>query len=282
MATTFYNKATLTYNGVTAVSNTVTGELADSLTVTKTALTDEYAAGSEKTYVISLANVGATELTGLTVTDDLGAYHFGEGERTPLTYVDGSAKLFVGGAPQAVTATAGPPLVFTGVSVPAGGSATLVYAAETNVYTPLGAGESVTNSVTVTGGTLAAPVTASATISAADEPVLTIIKSLDPEVVTANGRLTYTFTISNTGSAADATDNVAVSDAFDPVLTSLTVTLNGVPMPAAGYSYNAATGVFTTTPGAITVPGATYTQDAYTGAWTTTPGTAVLAVTGTI
>ena len=40
MATTFYNTATLSYNGITTRSNTVTGEISETLTVTKTALTD--------------------------------------------------------------------------------------------------------------------------------------------------------------------------------------------------------------------------------------------------
>ena len=100
-----------------------------------------------------------------------------------------------------------------------------------------------------------------------------------------NGQIAYTFTIRNTGAeAVDAAAALVVSDTFDPALKSpISVTLNGDAWPETGnYSYNAATGVFATTAGRITVPAAIYTQDAATGLWTITPGTAVLTVTGTI
>lgn len=283
MATTFYNTATLSYNGITTTSNTVTGEIADNLTVMKTALTEGYAAGSEKTFVISLVNSGTTPLTGLTVTDDLGAYAFETGTVTPLTYVEDSAQYFVGGVPQTEPAvTAGPPLVFSGIGVPAGGDSSIIYKATVNEYAPLAAGASITNTVTVTGSGLAAPATASETITAETEPLLAIAKAVDPAVVTAAGTLTYTFTITNVGNtAADATDNVTVTDLFEPELSAVTASLDGTPLTAgADYSYSG--GTFRTTPGVITVPAATYSQTAATGAWSVTPGTAVLTVTGTV
>jgi len=42
------------------------------------------------------------------------------------------------------------------------------------------------------------------------------------------------------------------------------------------------TGVFNTIAGQITVPAATYTQNPATGIWTLTPGVSVLKVTGTV
>ena len=80
-----------------------------------------------------------------------------------------------------------------------------------------------------------------------------------------------------------ATDDAAISDTFDPILTDLVVTFNGTAWTAgADYNYNQATGLFTTVPGRIVVPAATYTQDPVTGAYTLTPGIATLTVTGTI
>lgn len=114
---------------------------------------------------------------------------------------------------------------------------------------------------------------------------MSITKALNPTVVAENGQIAYTFTIRNTGAeAVDAAAALVVSDTFDPALKSpISVTLNGDAWPETGnYSYNAATGVFATTAGRITVPAAIYTQDAATGLWTITPGTAVLTVTGTI
>ena len=80
-----------------------------------------------------------------------------------------------------------------------------------------------------------------------------------------------------------ATDDAAISDLFDPILTDLTVTFNGAAWTeGVEYNYNPATGLFTTVPGQIVVPAATYTQDPVTGAYTVTPGIATLVVTGTI
>ena len=99
-----------------------------------------------------------------------------------------------------------------------------------------------------------------------------------------NGRVTYTFLIQNSGNqAVTAEDDATITDTFDPVLTDITVTLNGVTLAeGVGYTYDETTGLFTTVPGVITVPAATFTQNPGTGAYTRTPGLATLIVTGTI
>ena len=125
---------------------------------------------------------------------------------------------------------------------------------------------------------------ATETITAAEEANLTISKSLFPTVVTENGQITYTFVIQNTGNTPIvATDNAIITDTFDPILSDLIVTFNGATWTApANYTYNPATGQFTTNPGQITVPAATYTQDPDTGAVIIQPGVSTLTVTGTI
>ena len=99
-----------------------------------------------------------------------------------------------------------------------------------------------------------------------------------------NDRVTYTFVIQNTGNeAVVATDNAAITDTFDPILTDLAVVFEGATWTqGVQYNYNVATGEFTTVPGQIVVPAATYVQDPVTGAYTVTPGTVTLTVTGTI
>ena len=113
---------------------------------------------------------------------------------------------------------------------------------------------------------------------------MAITKALSPATVVDNGTLTYTFTISNTGNtAAVATDNVIVTDTFDPILTIQSVTLNGETLTeGVDYTYVEATGAFATVAGRITVPAATYTQDPTTGRIIVEPGVAVLTVTGTV
>lgn len=281
----FSNQATLIVNGNSTNSNIAYGELLEVLAVTKTAVEGTYAPGELVTYVVTLRNSGATALTGLTVTDNLGGYDFNGTTVYPLTYEDGSATLFVDGVPQAAPAvTAGPPLVVTGITVPAGGDAVLVYQARANAFADPDAGGTIDNTVTVTGAGISAPVTATETVTAATAPELTITKSITPAQVVDNDRVTYTFVIQNTGNeAVVATDNAVITDTFDPILTALAVTFDGaVWTQGVQYNYNETTGLFTTAPGQITVPAATYTQDPVTGEYSVTPGVATLVVTGTI
>ena len=281
----FSNQATLTYNGNTTNSNIAYGEILDVLVATKTAVEGTYTPGSLVTYVVTLRNTGTSALTGLTVTDDLGGYTFGTATVYPLTYEAGSVALFVGGVPQPAPAvTAGPPLVVTGLTVPASGDTVLVYQARANEYADPAAGGTIDNTVTVTGDGLSAPVTATETVTASSAAALTISKSINPTQVVDNDRVTYTFVIANSGNAAVvATDNAAISDQFDPILTDLAVTFNGATWTeGVQYNYDATTGLFTTVPGQILVDAATYTQDPVTGAYTVTPGIATLVVTGTI
>lgn len=281
----FSNQATLSYNGNSTNSNIAYGEILDVLVATKTAVEGTYTPGQIVTYVVTLRNTGTSSLTGLTVTDDLGGYLFNGSTVYPLTYVDGSVALFTDGVPQAAPAVvAGPPLVFSGITVPAGGDVVLVYQAQANVFADPALGGTIDNTVTVTGDGLSAPITATETITADAAPVLTISKSITPPQVVDNDRVTYTFVIQNSGNqAVVATDNAAITDIFDPILTALTVTFNGASWTqGVEYNYNEATGLFTTVPGQILVPAATYTQDPVTGAYSATPGIATLVVTGTI
>ena len=281
----FSNQATLTYNGSSTNSNIAYGEILDVLAATKTAIEGSYAPGELVTYAVTLRNTGNAALTGLTITDDLGGYVFNGATVYPLTYEDGSAALFVNGVPQIAPAvTAGPPLVFTGITVPAGGDIVLVYQARANAYANPTAEGTIDNTVTVTGDGLSAPITATETVSADTAPLLTISKSITPAQVVDNDRVTYTFVIQNSGNQpVVATDNAAITDTFDPILTALTVTFDGSAWTqGVQYNYNDATGLFTTIPGQILVPAATYTQDPVTGVYTATPGIATVVVTGTI
>ena len=134
----FTNFATLIYNGGTSNSNTVTGELLETLTLTKTAASSRYTARDNVTYVLSLVNGGTAPLTELALTDNLGGYAFGTDTVYPLTYNEGTLRVYVNGVLQTTpTVTAGPPLTVTGLTVPAGGNALLVYEAAVTRYAPL-------------------------------------------------------------------------------------------------------------------------------------------------
>ena len=281
---TFTNQATLSYSGGMVNSNITTGEILEVLSATKTAVVDTYTNDSEITYVINIVNASTTAFSGLSVTDDLGGYTFGSSTVYPLSYVADSVKYFVNGVLQATPAvTAGPPLVISGISVPANAIVTIAYTAETTEFAPPLAEGVITNTALISGGGIT-EITVTESITAEAAANLTITKTINPTVVTENGQITYTFIIQNTGNTpAIATDNVVLSDTFNPALSAITVTYNGAVWSSpANYTYNEATGEFATVAGAITVPAATFVQDAVTGEWVTTPGTATLTVTGTI
>lgn len=283
----FYNHATLSYNGKVAVSNITTGEIIDTLSANKESVTDTYTAGSVTVFVVSIVNSGDTALTDLTVTDNLGSYSFGDPaeELVPLTYVADSVSYYVNGAQQPdPTVSDTNPLTLTGISVPANGSAMIIYAAQANEFAPICGSGSIVNTVSITGCPIVDPVTATTEITADTSPQLTILKTLSPLEVAPDGELTYTFVISNSGTeAVTAAANVILNDVFDPALDIASVTFNGAPWTQnTNYTYVPATGTFNTVQGQITVPAATCEQDQTTGAWSVQPGTSTLVITGTI
>ena len=280
----FTNQAQLTYNNTVTNSNIAVGEIVGVLTASKTPVTSTYTQGDSITYVLNLVNTGSVALTGLTVTDDLGAYDLGGNTIYPLTYTDGSIKYFINGVLQsAPTVNSDTGLIISGINAPADSNATIVYEATVNQYAPLTEGSDITNTATVSGCGIT-PIEASATVTTESGPLLTITKAISPIPVAENGTVTYTFTIQNIGNTeAVATDNVALTDVFDPILSGVSASFNGVAWTeGAEYTYDDATGTFASTPGAITVPAATYTQDPVNGVWQVTPGTVTLVVTGTI
>jgi len=281
----FTNQASLTYRNITRNSNIATGQILEALSATKTSVTSEYTPGDNITYIISIVNSGNTPQSGVTVTDDLGSYTVGTSVVTPLDYVDGSVKYYVNGIPQASPSTiSGPPLSISGMTVPAGGNVTVIYETVVNDFAPLTNGSTIVNEATVTGAGITTPLTVSETVTARSVSDLTISKSISPDVVSENDEITYTFVIQNTSNApVTFDDNAIVTDTFNPILSNISVTYNSLPWTeTTNYTYNPATGVFSTNSDQITVPAATYTQDPITGAITTTPGVSVITVTGTI
>ena len=240
---TFTNRATLSYNNGVVNSNTVTGQIVEVLSVSKTALTDSYGSGDTVTYVINLINSGNTAYTGLTVTDDLGAYDFGASSVVPLSYINGTLRYFINGELQTVPSVgAVSPLTVTGINVPANGNASIVYSVL---------------SISKSLNPLSVPVNGTLTY-------------------------TFIIRNTGFTEAADE-DNIVIRDVFDPILDITSVTLNGTALtPATGYTYDRTTGTFATVAGAVTVPAATFEQNASSGAYSITPGAAILTITGTV
>ena len=279
----FTNQAQLTYNNTVAVSNLAVGEIQDVLSVTKTAVSDVYTANDSVSYVINIINSGNTDLTNLTLTDDLGAYTIDTNTFVPLTYSENSLRYFRNNMLQPSPNVAqGDSLTITGFTVPAGGSATFVYETHTNEFTPLQPDSVITNTATLTGNLTT--VTAEETVSVSSEPDLSISKSISPVPVMENGTVTYTFVIQNYGICeASASDDIIFTDTFTPALSSLTAVYNGSTWKAGtNYSYSEDTGIFSSLAGQITVPSAKCIQDPSTGEWSVQPGICTLTIRGNI
>ena len=83
--------------------------------------------------------------------------------------------------------------------------------------------------------------------------------------------------------AITSVDDVTVSDDFAPAIDLTSVIFNGNAwVLTTDYTYDETTGEFATVPGRIPVPAATYSQNPTTGVWTVTPGVSTLVITGTI
>lgn len=282
----FYNQATLTHGGGTTVSNTTVGELLAGVTLDKTALSTDYTRYDSLCYLVTLTNTGTTAYNGLTLTDTLGAFT-PEGSTTavvPLSYITGSLLYYIDGvAAASPTVTFGTDLTVSGINVPAGSTATLIYEVRVNEYAPLAAGSTIINRASVTGAQITEPTTDTSTVPVRASTDLTIAKALCPPTVAPDGTLSYTFIVQNTGNTAQDDGTLVISDTFTPALQGLTVTLNGEPLAeGTGYTYNTATGAFSTVAGAVSVPAATYTTDPATGVVSVIPGVTVLTVSGTV
>lgn len=275
----FFNQASLSYGDTITNSNITTADLLGGLTASKIAFNTSYTQSDTLVYGISITNTGASAVNSVTVSDNLGAFADGAVTVVPLDYVDGSLVLFINGVEvEPPTVTNANPLTVSGIAIPAGGNALLVYRARVNGSAPLSDGSVITNVALVSGS--GEPVSVSAEVPVRDEVRLTIAKAVSPAEVSEGGLISYTFIIQNTGNTAVvAADDVVITDTFDPILGDIAVTLDGEEF--ADYTYNTENGLFTTNAGAITVPAASFTT-APDGAVITTPGVTVLVVTGTV
>lgn len=276
----FTNQAQITYNGRTVLSNIAQGEIVDPISISKTALGDTYLSRETKTYIVTLTNTSTSSLTNITVNDNLGSYTVDTESYYPLTYT-GPMLLFVNGEPSgSITPTQTvPTLSYVIPSLPAGGNVTVVYDTQINSYAPLSAGSEITNTAVAEGVGIVTPISANETISASLEAILNLTKTVTPTSVT-DGNLTYTITIENSGNTA--AEEITLTDVFDPILSGISVTLNGASLSTPdGYTYDSTTGLFTIPSGVITVPEATYSVSS-TGEITVIPGSAVVVVNGTV
>lgn len=284
MAQTFQNQAILTYGTETILSNITGGTIEDAVTLSKTALSPTYGRDCPITYIMNIRNNTESTISGLTLTDDLGAYLQGGVTRYPLTFVDGAVRQYRDGLEVAPpTLTAGPPLVFSDISVNPDGNTVIIYQARVNAFAPYSEGSTIINTATVTGGACIDSQD-SATVTVESAPVISITKSISPSSLQRCDTVRYTFTLENFGNVPlVATDEAIFTDTFQPVLGNLVASYNGAAWTeGVEYEYDTASGEFRTNPTYITIPAATAVQDPVTGEFTLIPGVSTIVISGNI
>lgn len=282
---TIINQASLTYTyGATTasvLSNPAQTVLNATLSVEKRVLETAYRADDELTYIVSLTNEGESTLSGIEITDNLGAFTpaGAAAHVVPLTYA-GPAELFLDGVfsetltPQLTDAG----VVFTIPGIPAGSNALLLYKARVNEYAPLDAGSEITNTVSVDASE---PLSASATIPVDSYADVTIEKEMSPNPIADGGLLTVTFAIENAGNT-EAT-GLVLTDAFPVPLEDVAVTVNGTPVTDFTFDNNTLTLPAAGSPKTtLAVPAATFTRSEPGGTVTVDPGKLTVIVTGTV
>lgn len=282
------NFATVRYTsgGITEtkVSNIAEISIDSAVGFTKTSLGNTYTDNSILTYILTVTNSSRSEISGSTITDNLGTYVFGTIELTPLEYVS-PALLLINGqdvSTQLTVDTSVPgSLIFTVPTIPAGGTANIIYRAQVNDYAPLAVDSTIINTSNFESNSECADTSASTTVSVTNAADISIIKQMCPNPVICGDPITYTIKIYNYGNTA--AENVVLTDDFNPAPTNITVSRDGVILLGTDYNYVSGT---LTVPAAgataITVPPATFVQDPVTGLITITPSVIEYTITGTI
>lgn len=289
MPTPLNNQAsvTYTYQGSTeqgtANSNITTTTLLDpySMTAVKIPVFTTFRNGDRLTYLIPIRNTGTGTLYNVTISDNLGS----AGGDPPTSYFPDSAYVYADGKLTALVPKVAVGTVSFSLPCPisSGQDALLIFG--TKVDNALeNTVSSIRNTATVTAtggstsGTLVTVTPApTATVTREQYADLSIYKQADKSIVQVGDTLTYTFTLTNTGS--EAATGVTITDilpaGFSVSSVSLAIGGQSTVLPTGSYALDTGTNTLTVpTKGTVSI-----TVPAMSAG---TPGVAVLTVSGTI
>ena len=285
---TIENFATVSYTsgGVTEtkVSNLAEIGLTSAVALTKTSLGETYGEETVLTYILTVINTSSSEITNISITDDLGTFTFGASELTPLTYTP-PALLLIDGVDSSsdltVNSSLPSSLVFTFPSLPANSSANIIYRTTVNEFAPLELNSSITNTATLESNSDCADGSASETVTVAAAANVSVFKQMSPNPVVCGDLVTYTIRIYNYGNIP--AENVQLTDNFDPAPTNISVYRNGTILNATDYTYeNGLLTIPATSSQSVSVPAATFVRDTESGTVSVIPGMIEYVITGRI
>ncbi len=213
MAENIMNTSTVNYTfagstqSLSETSNVSTISLRDenSISVGKACQNESFVPGDTVTYIVTIANTGASYFTGVRVVDNLGTNNY-------LTYVTGSAMLYYNQQYVRPEIASTNPLTFTLSPLSPGQSMVLTYSCRVLNSLPASV-QTITNAVTATGYTYNSTVTGSASceISRSSVASLSINKSATAESVAPGELFSYNITLTNQGTTSANVQSVTDS-----------------------------------------------------------------------
>ena len=221
---------TFSYDGSsetkTNQSNIVTSSIRDkySLSVEKISTTECFRVGENISYIVTVKNTGCDCFSRFSVSDNLG------GEGNLLSYVDGSARLFIGGSMQEIAPTSTYPLEFE-ILERLGKTESFVLQFNAKVNSNVGSDVlEIANTVTVNAYPCPCDnpdeeefisETATAIVSKCEYAEVLITKAITNDSVCCGEEVDYLIILTNTGSV-DAT-NVVVTDQLPMSFTTMSI-----------------------------------------------------------
>jgi len=276
MATEVSNQATVNYTfsgsstSITEASNVnvITLQDVNSLSLNKYTNDSTFSPGGTITYFVEITNTGSQYFTGVRIVDDLPNY---------LTYIPGTAILYINGQALSAQVAATNPLTFTLSPLAGGNSMILSYVVRVSNLIPSSV-TSLTNTVNGIGYAAMGEATdsSSTTITRSSSANLTVTKTASESSVNVNEVFQYFITMTNSG-LTDAEINTIVDDLPNNfVINSITLRVGSTltTLDPSDYTLSASN--------TLTIPSATGPNIIIPASSSSGDGTGVITITGYI
>lgn len=276
MATQVSNQASVNYTfsgsptSITESSNVNIITLLDqnSLTLNKYTQDTTFTPGGTVTYFVDITNTGTQYFTGVRIVDDLPNY---------LTYIPGTAILYINGQALAAQVASTNPLTFTLSPLAGGNSMILSYVVRVSASIPSSV-TSLTNTANGIGYAAMGEATdsSSTTITRSSSANLTITKTASTSQVNYNEVFSYTITLTNSGLTNAEVNNIIDQLPTNFNISSITLKIGNNQTTLSPSEY-----VITST-NELTIPSATGPTIIVPASSSSGDGTAVVTITGYI